>query len=145
MGVVMKRKYRKSPAHKKPFAPPKISPFFGFGINYLMINFPFIIFCKYGYTGTHSGIGKRQKSVNNDMPGIPIPVFFVPTFFAYALEQWFHDQIRPLRADFYKGQGHTETYWIIAVPFALVFMCLLWILNGCFFYYGALFVWGLLK
>lgn len=124
------------------FTPPKTSLFFGFGINYLMINFPFIIFCKYGYTGTHKGIGNRRKSVDKDMPGIPIPVFFVPTFFAYALEQWFHDQIRPLRANFYKGQGHTETYWIVAVIPALVFMCVLWFLNGCIFYYGGLFLWA---
>jgi fatty acid desaturase len=64
------------------------------------------------------------------MPGTPIPIFFVVTFFAYDIEQAFHGIMRPLRANFYKGSGHTETYWVLAVIPALCLMAAIWIFNG---------------
>ena len=103
--------------------------FLGIGINYLLINIPFFVFCKYGYTGVDVGVKKRAKGIDRAMPGIPVPVFFVVTFFAYDIEQMFHSLASPLRANFYKGDGHTETYWILAALPALCLMVALWCFN----------------
>ena len=104
--------------------------FFGIGINYLLINVPLLVFCKYGYTGLGVGVKKRTAGINRDMPGFPIPIFFVVTFFAYDVEQLVHSLMKPLRANFYKGDGHTETYWFLAILPAFCIMCALWALNG---------------
>ena len=108
--------------------------FFGLGINYLMINFPFFVFCKYGYTSLGVGITKRQKGIDRDMPGTPVPVFFVVSFFALPVEKFLHFLMAPLRANFYKGSGHTETYFILAAIFFLAAMLVLWALNIAAFY-----------
>lgn len=107
---------------------------FGLGINYLLLNVPFVVFCKYGYTGLNVGVQKRAAGIDKDMPGFPIPIFFVVTFFALDVEQWVHGLMKPLRANFYKGSGHTETYWFLAILPAFCIMCILWVLNGLIFY-----------
>ena len=109
----------------------------GVGINYLLINVPLVVFCKYGYTGLDVGVKKRTAGINRDMPGFPIPIFFVITIFAFSFEQAFHNVMRPLRANFYKGSGHTETYWILAILPALVYMIALWAGN----IYLVMFLW----
>lgn len=107
---------------------------FGLGINYLLLNIPLVVFCKYGYTGLGVGVKKRAAGIDRDMPGLPFPIFFVVTFFAYDAEQWLHRLMKPLRADFYKGSGHTETYFVLAVLPAIAFMSILWVLNGIVFW-----------
>mgnify|MGYP001810770165 CR=1 FL=1 len=114
--------------------------FLGIGINYLLINIPLLVFCKYGYTGLGVGVKKRTAGINRDMPGFPIPVFFVITFFAYDVEQFVHNLMKPLRVNFYKGSGHTETYWALAILPAFCIMCVLWLLNG----YAIWFLWRLI-
>lgn len=111
----------------------------GIGINYLLINIPLFTFCKYGYTGLSVGVKKRTSGINRAMPGFPIPIFFVITFFAYDVEQWAHWLMKPLRANFYKGSGHTETYWFLAIIPSLCIMCVLWAING----FIAWFLWRL--
>jgi hypothetical protein len=106
----------------------------GLGINYLLVNIPLVIFCKYGYTGLNVGVKKRTAGINKDMPGFPIPVFFVITFFAYDVEQAVHRLMKPLRANFYKGSGHTETYWVLALLPAFCIMVVLWGINALLVY-----------
>ena len=109
----------------------------GIGINYLLINIPLLVFCKYGYTGLHVGVKKRTAGIGRAMPGFPFPIFFVITPFAYQIEQIVHWLFNPLRANFYKGDGHTETYFVLAVIPALLIMCALWAIN----IFIALFLW----
>lgn len=120
---------------RRKFTKPKSGLPFGIGLNYLLINFPLIFFCKYGYTSVGVGVGKRVGQINKAMPGLPIPIFFVPTFFAYEVEQLTHEILRPFRARFYRGDGSTETYWIWAALPALGIMLTLWFLNGAVFWY----------
>lgn len=120
---------------RRKFSKPKGGLPFGFGINYLLLNFPLVVFCKYGYTSVGVGVGRRVGQINRAMPGIAIPIFFVPTFFAYEIEQATHGLLKPFRARFYTGDGSTETYWIWAALPALGIMLTLWFLNGAFFWY----------
>ena len=123
---------------RKNFSKPKGGLPFGFGINYLLLNFPLVVFCKYGYTSVGVGVGKRTRQINRAMPGFAIPVFFVPTFFAYEIEQMTHELLRPFRARFYTGDGHTETYWIWAALPALGIMLAIWLAN----IWALSYIWG---
>lgn len=101
----------------------RVSPF-TFGVWYLMINFPLIVFVKSGITG--SSPAKRAKAVDRDAPGVPIPLFFVPTIGHHALEKWSHRAFSALSVRYYKGDGHTEWFWLPAAIPIIGVMCLLW-------------------
>jgi hypothetical protein len=95
------------------------------GVWYLMVNFPLVIFVKSGITKKDPN--QRAKQVDRAAPGIPIPIFFVITFGHKELEQWSHRAFKSLSVSYYKGDGHTEWFWLpAAVPIILV-MCGIWI------------------
>lgn len=98
---------------------------FGIGLLYLMVNFPFVWWVKIGITGV--GVLKRAKSIDIDMPGVPIPIAFVPAPFVYQIEQALHELCRPISARFYSGSGHTEWFWFPAAAAALVVIVGLWV------------------
>lgn len=97
---------------------------FGFGLLYLMANFPFVWWVKIGITGV--GVLKRAKNIDIDMPGVPVPVAFVPAPFVYQIEQTLHDLCSPIRCRFYRGSGHTEWFWFPAAAPALVVIGGVW-------------------
>jgi len=107
----------------------KLPPFntIGFGIVYVMIYFPAIWFVKIGYTGTRSGISKRAKSVSRSAPGIAIPVGFMVLPFAWHIEQFFHNLFGGLRSSFYKGDGHTETFFFPAHIMIVIVWAVMWL------------------
>lgn len=94
-------------------------------ILYLFINFPFIWLCKIGIT--RRSAARRARQVDKSAPGIPIPVFilFAP-FFAYYIEQFLHRLMDGLNIRYYKGDGSTEWFFILAALPALAVMVLGW-------------------
>ena len=92
---------------KSKFTLPKFN-FLGIGAVYLFIYFPNVLAVKVGYTGV--SIKNRAKSVSDDVFGWAIPIGFVIMPFAWHLEQGFHELLAGLKWDFYKGQGHLETF-----------------------------------
>jgi hypothetical protein len=93
----------------KPFKLPPLN-FAGIGVVYVMLFLPRFWVVKVGYTGTTKGVKKRASSVSKAAPGIAIPVGAMIVPFAWNIEQGLLDLLSPLRWDFYKGQGHTETF-----------------------------------
>lgn len=89
-----------------------------------MVCFPFVIFVKIGITGV--GVLKRAKGIDEDMPGFPIPIAFAPIPFVYQVEQGLHDLCDPIRFSFYRGSGHTETFFLPAVFPALAVISFAW-------------------
>jgi len=111
---------------RKPFKLPKFN-FLGIGIVYIMLFVPGIWIVKIGYTGTTRGIRKRARSVSDAAPGVAIPIGFMIIPFAWHIEQAIHALLYPLRWNFYKGDGHTETF-IFPGHIAILFVWLgLWI------------------
>ena len=102
-------------------------------ILYLFINFPLVFFCKIGVTG-RSAV-KRARQVDKAAPGIPIPVFLlVAPFCAYELEQFLHRLMDGLSVRYYRGDGSTEWFFIIAAIPALALMALGWMGWGWLVY-----------
>jgi hypothetical protein len=96
------------------------------GWLYLFINFPLVVFCKIGITKGKPS--KRARQVDRAMPGVPVPIFAVLLPFPAFFESILHNICRPVRAAWlYKGDGHTEVFWIPAGVVALVFMCAVWV------------------
>ena len=91
---------------------------------YLMLHIPAVCFCKIGITGKSAKA--RAKGLDRAMLGFPLPVFFCVVPGAYHIEQWLHNNLKPLSARFYKGDGSSEWFWILAAPFALAAMLLIW-------------------
>ena len=98
-----------------------------FGIVYVLWFFPQIWACKIGYTG--SSIESRVRSTSRAVFGRTFPVFFVIIPFAYPIEQLFHFLFSPLRYNFYKGDGHKETYLFPAGFAAILLMVGIWMLE----------------
>ena len=93
-------------------------------VLYLMLHIPAVCFCKIGITGKSAKA--RAKGLDRAMLGFPLPVFFCVVPGAYHIEQWLHNNLKPLSARFYKGDGSSEWFWILAAPFALAAMLLIW-------------------
>lgn len=108
----------------KKFARPKTSLFLGLGIVYLLIYFPQMWAVKVGYTG--SSIGSRVRGTSRAVFGFTVPVAFIIVPFAYQLEQTLHGLLRGLRINFYRGDGHTETFWLLAAILILPFFAVVW-------------------
>ncbi len=94
-------------------------------ILYLFINIPLITFVKIGVTGKgRATTAGRARQVSRAAPGIAIPVgiMFIP-FFARPVEQLLHMVNAPIRARFYKGDGSTEWFFILAaVPYYILML-----------------------
>lgn len=99
----------------------------GFGALYLMVNFPLVLFIKAGITGV--GVGARARNIDREMPGVPVPVAFVFTPFAYQIEQLLHWLCSPLQVRFYRGTGHTEWFFIIAALPVAITIIGIWLLE----------------
>ena len=85
------------------------------GLNYVMLNIPFIWWGKMGFTAKFSGVKKRAKSVSDAMPGRAIPVMAVVLPFPWYFEQFMLWLLEGTRAKYYKGDGHTEALWFPGV------------------------------
>lgn len=93
---------------------------------YLMINIPLLVFVKSGITGVT--VKSRAKGLDRAVPGIPIPIFAVwlPGDLAYRLEQGSHQFFKPIKAVYYRGDGHSEWFWFPAAPFIILEMAFIW-------------------
>lgn len=102
-------------------------------ILYLFVNFPLVIFCKIGIT--RKSARRRAKQVDRAAPGVPIPIFilFAP-FCAYPLEQLLHWLMDGLNVRYYKGDGSTEWFFILAAIPALAFMLVGWLAWAALIY-----------
>ena len=83
-----------------------------FGAVYLMLHIPFVFFVKIGITTKTAS--RRAAQINRAMFGFPVPimVIFVPN--ARGVEAAWHRLCADLSVRFYKGDGHTEWFWIPA-------------------------------
>ncbi len=84
----------------------------GFGVLYLMVNLPLVIFVKIGITGV--GARKRARQVDKAAPGVPIPIMIMILPFVYHIEQFLHGLFSMLQTRFYRGDGHSEWFLFIA-------------------------------
>lgn len=98
-----------------------------FGILYIMIHLPFVVFWKIGITGFGVGASKRATQIGREVFGFPIPVFFVPIPFCYATEQKFHQLFKSLNVRFYSGTGASEFFWFPVAAFVIPIMAAIWI------------------
>lgn len=96
-------------------------------ILYLMVHVPYIWFVKIGITGKSAK--ERARGIDRTMFGFPVPVFFCFVPGAYHIEQALHRNLAGLSARFYRGDGSSEWFWIIAAPFALAVMILIWLVE----------------
>lgn len=92
-------------------------------IVYMLIHIPCIWRVKIGITGRSAK--QRAKQVSRAMPGfaLPIGIMFLP-FIAHAVEQALHHLFEPLTLRFYRGDGSTEWFYILAAPLFWGFMWL---------------------
>lgn len=96
-------------------------------ILYLMVHIPFVWWVKIGITGKSAS--KRASGIDRQMFGFPLPVFFCFVPGAYHIEQALHRNLSSLNVRFYKGSGASEWFWILAAPFALAAMILIWVIE----------------
>jgi len=115
-----------SKRRKKPFKLPSFG-FMGFGFVYLLIFIPQVWACKVGYAG--SSIKSRVRGTSRAVFGFTVPIGFVFCPFAYALEQWMHRALSGVKLDFYSGDGHTESKWIVAIIFVYPIFAMIWWLE----------------
>lgn len=94
---------------------------------YCLCNIPLVWIFKVGIVRVGKGAFNRAKEVDKAMPGIPIPIMAVIIpFGAYRVEQEMHRIMRRWRVDFYKGDGHTETFILAPLFFAVPIMLAIW-------------------
>ena len=101
----------------------------GFGFLYLLLGFPQFWKCKIGITGLHVGAEKRAKQVSDSLPGIWLPVLFVPLPFVYLIEQAIHEGLKSLNAPYKKGSGRTEVFIFPAHLYGASFIFGFWFLE----------------
>lgn len=90
------------------------------GLNYVLLNIPFVWWGKMGFSSTLSGVKKRAKSVSDDMPGWALPIMAVILPMPWYFEQFMLWLLEGARARYYKGDGHTEALWFPGVIVAWV-------------------------
>lgn len=93
-------------------------------VLYLMIHFPMIWFVKIGITGRTATA--RAADIDEAVFGFPIPVFVLIVPEAYFFEQMLHSLCAPLNVRFYRGDGSSEWFFILAAVPALLFMLAGW-------------------
>lgn len=103
-------------------------------ILYLMVNIPYVWRWKIGITT--KSMFRRAKQVDRDAPGIPVALFGTIIPGAYFVEQWLHKQLFGLRSNYYKGDGHTEWFNIVAAIPAFMVMHMIncgwaWVISRC--------------
>ena len=95
-------------------------------ILYIMIHFPIIVFFKVGITSARIGAKGRAKAIDREMPGIPIPIFFVPIPGAYYVEQALHRMMGFSNVRFYRKDGSSEWFLLAPLFIALPVMLMIW-------------------
>ena len=128
-----------SKRRKSAFKLPKFN-FLGIGMVYVLIYLPQLWMVKIGYSGV--SVENRAKSVSKAVFGVAVPVAVMVLPFAWHIEQATHDLFRGLYVNFYKGQGHRETFIfpahiaILMVWFGMYldFLAVKWLWLNCFSY-----------
>jgi len=91
-----------------------------------MVHFPLVIFFKVGITSLSIGAKGRAKSIDREMPGVPIPIFILPLPGAYRVEQALHHILKKTKVVFYKGSGCTEWFLLSPLFVVLPIMIMIW-------------------
>lgn len=94
------------------------------GWIYLMVHIPFVFWVKIGITGKTAGA--RAKEIDRAMFGFPFPIMAIYLPGVNRIEKAFHRLCSPLSVRFYKGDGHTEWFWLIAGLPVFGIGCLYW-------------------
>lgn len=98
---------------------------------YCMVPIPFIWWIKIGITSLDIGALKRafaiDKAIDKSLWWLPFPTFVVPIMVtpvpgAYNIEQALHGMFRHENISWYKGDGHTEFFWLTAAFRAIPIM-----------------------
>lgn len=98
-----------------------------FGVLYILVHLPWIVFFKIGITGIGIGASKRARQIGKEVFGFPVPVFFVPIPFCYTTEQFLHKMFKGLNVRFYNGTGASEFFWFPVAVFVIPIMVTIWI------------------
>ncbi len=89
------------------------------GWLYLMLHVPFVVFVKIGITG--KAVNGRAAQIDKAVIGFPLPIMVMYLPAVRRFETAFHWLMEPLSARFYRGDGSTEWFWILAgIPVFLV-------------------------
>lgn len=97
------------------------------GWNYVLINLPFLVVGKVGFSSTFKGVWKRSESTSDAAPGILWPIMAIPLPFAWFIEQAMLKLLSPTRSRYYKGDGHTEAVNIGGVLAAWLIYACVWL------------------
>lgn len=98
------------------------------GINYVMLNIPFIWWGKVGYTGRLKGVRQRSQSTSEAAPGILIPIMVCVLPLPWFIEQAMLKLLSPTRSRYYRGDGHTEAVNLAGVLAAWLIYACVWLL-----------------
>lgn len=98
---------------------------------YIFWNIPFIWVVKIGISGN---VKRRRHQVGKTSPGFDIPVWYIPIFFAYQIEQALHSGLDFLRVPWFKGSGHTERFFIIAAIPAVILSLMVFLAEWAIYF-----------
>lgn len=97
---------------------------------YFLINIPMIFVVKIGITGS---LWSRISSIDKDNYGWDIPIFVIPVYGAYWIEQTNKRLCKSMQVNFFSGTGKTERFWIPAMFPALILAILAFVGEWVFY------------
>lgn len=97
------------------------------GLNYVLLNVPFIWWGKVGFTGKLKGVRQRSQSTSDAAPGILIPIMVCVLPLPWFIEQAMLKLLSPTRSRYYRGDGHTEAVNLAGVLAAWLIYACVWL------------------
>lgn len=90
---------------------------------YVLWNLPYFWTCKVGITGY---LDLRVQQIDEDNKGYDFPIFAIKIYGAYQVEQFVHGLCSFMRDRSFKGTGHTERFFVLAIIPAIAISILAW-------------------
>ena len=110
---------------------------------YFLINIPLIFVIKIGITGS---LWKRITTIDKDNFGWDIPIFAIPVYGAYWIEQRNKKLCKGMQINFFSGTGKTERFLIFAMFPALAMAIFAFVLEWTFYVlFWAFIFWTILN
>lgn len=106
---------------------------------YILLNIPFIFVIKQGIT--RDRLWDRIREINNDSPmTVDVPIFILKVRWAWNIERMFKRGINRLplltwiACNWFSGTGKTERFYIILLPFSIVAVLVVFLIEwGIYF------------